>query len=246
MIISMEKWYNASKERVSVRRFSESASKDELRELKEAAAELSGSNVRIVVGKKKGVFDPLIGRSVSGTETFAAVLTKSADDDYLAGSAGEAFVLECTSMGIGTCWLGLSYSKSVLNNFISFRDDYEKVRCVIAIGHYDELPKKKTQRKTIYDLTGLVETAYKKVPEWQRTAVECGRNAPSARNAQPWEFDILNDSIQIAQVSRNFGYGALDCGIAMLHIEIGAAHCGVYGDWVVEDALATFKVDYNA
>ena len=59
MIISMEKWYNASKERVSVRRFSESASKDELRELKEAAAELSGSNVRIVVGKKKGVFDPL-------------------------------------------------------------------------------------------------------------------------------------------------------------------------------------------
>ncbi len=87
------------------------------------------------------------------------------------------------------------------------------------------------------------ENAYEKLPEWQKCAVEAGRLAPSARNVQPWEFDVLKDSIQVACVSRNFGYGALDCGIAMLHIEVGAAHCGVYGSWEIKDRLPLFTVE---
>ena len=34
-------------------------------------------------------------------------------------------------------------------------------------------------------------------------------------------------------------FGKLDCGIAMLHIELGAAHGGVFGEWTVSDDAQT-------
>ncbi len=244
MDLSMEKWYGAIRKRISVRKYSGDPTKEEFDLLKEAAECLSCENARIVVGKKSGIFDPVIGKAIYGTNTFAAVISGGGDDDeYLAGTVGEAFVLECTSMGLGTCWLGLSFNHGTANSCIKLKNGREKIRCLISIGHYSEHPKNKRSRKTIYNLTGMRENAYEKLPEWQKCAVEAGRLAPSARNVQPWEFDVLKDSIQVACVSRNFGYGALDCGIAMLHIEVGAAHCGVYGSWEIKDRLPLFTVE---
>ncbi|MBO4848403.1 MAG: nitroreductase family protein [Clostridia bacterium] len=244
MELSMEKWYEAIRKRVSVRKYSDSVTRDELLDLKEAAQYLSTDDVRIVVGKKDGIFDAIIGKTISGTDTFAAIISRGNESDYMVGSVGEAFVLECTAMGYGTCWLGLSYNKALAKSFIRLNEG-EKLRCMISIGRYEMQPSHKRTRKTIYNLTGLDDEAFKKLPDWQKCAIECGRLAPSARNAQPWEFDVMTDSMQIACVSKNFGYGGIDCGIAMLHIEIGAAHCGVYGDWQVEDRLPLFTVDYN-
>ncbi|MCR5808381.1 MAG: nitroreductase family protein [Clostridiales bacterium] len=242
---TMGKWYEAAKKRVSVRKYSDGASRDEILELKDVANYLSTDEVRIVVGKKDGIFNALIGKTISGTDTFAAVISREGDNDYMVGSVGEAFVLECTAMGYGTCWLGLSYNKALANSFIRLDDD-EKIRCLISVGHYVIEPAHKRTRKTIYNLTGLEDHAFRQLPDWQKCAIECGRLAPSARNAQPWEFDVLNDSLQVACVSKNFGYGGIDCGIAMLHLEIGAAHCGVYGDWQIEDRLPLFTVNYRS
>ena len=242
---AMDKWYDAIKKRVSVRKYTEGVGRGELKTLRDAARYFSTENVRIIVGKKEGVFNTLLGKTISGTDTFAAVVSRGDDVDYMVGTVGEAFVLECVSMGLGTCWLGLSYNKSVVHSMIHIDENEEKLRAVIAIGHYDKLPEKKRSRKTIYNLTGIEEDAFGDLPEWQRCAIECARIAPSARNAQPWEFDVLKDSLQVACISKNFGYGGLDCGIAMLHIEVGAAHCGIYGDWQVEDRLPLFTIDYS-
>lgn len=241
----MDNWYEAIKKRVSVRKYSEGVSREELRTLKAAAKFMSTEDVRIVVGKKDGVFSPLIGRSVSGTDTYAALISRSREDDYMVGMVGEAFVLECTSMDLGTCWLGMSYNKNVINSCVELFED-ESVRCVIAIGHFDEIPAKKRTRKTVFNLTGLDDKAFRSLPEWQQTAINCARLAPSAINNQPWEFDILSsNNIQIAKISKNFGYAELDIGIAMLHIEVGAAHCGVFGDWETTDGLPLFTADYT-
>ena len=241
---TMERWYNAIKNRTSIRKYTSSADQSEYKRLKEAARYFSTDEVRIVVGRKEGALSPLIGRSVSGTDTFAAILCCDKELEYMVGMVGESFVLECASMGLGTCWLGLSYNRSAVNSCIKYSSDKEKLRCVIAFGHYDEQPDKKRMRKTISNLIGLSDGDFKKLPEWQQTAVQCGRLAPSALNAQPWEFDILSDkSMQVANISKNFGYGEIDVGIAMLHIEVGAAHCGVYGDWEVSDGLPLFTVD---
>lgn len=242
---SMDVWYNSIKNRVSVRKYSEGVSREELRTLRGAAKYMSTDEVRIVVGKREGAFSKLIGGSVSGTDTFAALISRDKESDYMVGMVGEAFVLECTSMGLGTCWLGMSYNKSVINAAVERGED-ESVRCVIAIGHYDEAPRKKRTRKTIFNLTGLDDKAFRSLPDWQQTAVNCARLAPSALNGQPWEFDILsNNNIQIAKIAKNFGYSELDIGIAMLHIEVGAAHCGVLGDWEISDGLPLFTADYS-
>ena len=242
---AMERWYGAIKKRVSVRKYSSGATRDELKILKEMASYFSTDEVRIVVGKKAGIFNPVIGRTISGTDTYAAIISKNGDNDYTVGLVGEAFVLECTAMGLGTCWLGLSYNRNIANQCVKYDAKREKLRCMISVGHYDTAPTHKRVRKTIYNLVGLDEIAYRKLPEWQKCAVECGRLAPSARNVQPWEFDIMDDAVQVACISKNFGYGGIDCGIAMLHIEVGAAHCGVYGDWQTDDRLPLFTADHS-
>ena len=86
-------------------------------------------------------------------------------------------------------------------------------------------------RRSVAELTELSRDEYDALPEWKRTALLCARIAPSALNAQPWSFDPTGEGITVENISGNFGWGRIDCGIAMLHIELGASHCGVYGNW---------------
>ena len=45
--------------------------------------------------------------------------------------------------------------------------------------------------------------------------------------------------------SNNWGFGEVDCGIAMLHIELGAAKYGVYGEWQM-DEIEKYFIPYEA
>ena len=75
MEVSMERWYEAIRKRVSVRKYSANADKEEMLALRETADYLSNDDVRIVVGKRAGAFDTLIGKTISGTDTFATWFT---------------------------------------------------------------------------------------------------------------------------------------------------------------------------
>jgi hypothetical protein len=58
--------------------------------------------------------------------------------------------------------------------------------------------------------------------------------APSAVNRQPWGFDLEDDSITVHVRTGGPEFSVskrLDCGIAMLHIEVAAMSCGVRGEW---------------
>ena len=86
-------------------------------------------------------------------------------------------------------------------------------------------------------------------PQWIKTALECGRLAPSAINRQPWRFKIKGESITVV-VDGTSRFSSivseqLDCGIAMLHIEVGAFYEGIKGNWVYLDypEIARFKLD---
>jgi len=67
-------------------------------------------------------------------------------------------------------------------------------------------------------------------PDWIISALEAARMAPSAVNRQPWRFSVEeDDSIKISVDSFRDPYRIskrLDCGIAMVHIEVGAGHIG--------------------
>jgi hypothetical protein len=233
----MERWYKATQARFSVRAYTSDPTEAQFAALRQAASQLSARGVRIDVMRDERVFTGLFGKKINGTNTFAAILSRGARPET-AGYIGEAFVLECTSMGLHTCWLGASFSKQGVSKAIRLHEG-EKLVCIVSIGQSAEKYVAR-KRGTIAELTEINDEQFARLPEWKRCAVECARMAPSATNAQPWSFDTSGAGIGVENVSWNFGWGRLDCGIAMLHVELGAAHCGVGGEWKEGKDMNTF------
>ena len=80
-------------------------------------------------------------------------------------------------------------------------------------------------------VTGLNEAG---CSSWILSALNAARLAPSAVNRQPWRFHVDSKSITISVSSLRRDYGVLkrlDCGIAMLHIELAALNSGIDGSW---------------
>ena len=73
------------------------------------------------------------------------------------------------------------------------------------------------------------------------------RLAPSAVNRQPWRFVCGDRSISVSLDKKRDTYKIsrrLDCGIAMLHLELGARHAGAAGLWTYPpDSIACYVRD---
>jgi hypothetical protein len=85
--------------------------------------------------------------------------------------------------------------------------------------------------------------------EWQRSALESTRLAPSAVNRQPWRFRLEPGAVGVTMDEAGPGgveAKRLDCGIAMLHLELGARSAGVEGSWEFSDdpGVAVFRKKY--
>ncbi len=227
---NMERWYNAVGQRFSVRKYGGAPSEEDMKSLWETANLLSVRGVRITLLRSETFFTRSLFSYgiITGTDCLAAIVSNGAEPETV-GYLGETFALECAAMGIGTCWLGLPQFKRAALKELKLEDG-EKLAIVMAFG----VPAQKyigRPRKGLDKLTGLSQAALIDLPEWQQRALECARLAPSARNAQPWEFVTDENGIAVYRTNENFGFGKLDCGIAMLHVELGAAHCGVSGEW---------------
>ena len=68
-------------------------------------------------------------------------------------------------------------------------------------------------------------------PAWAVTAVEAARVAPSGANRQPWRFRLEDGALVMSRAEKTYWTAPIDFGIAMLHVELGAAHEGVGGAW---------------
>ena len=83
---------------------------------------------------------------------------------------------------------------------------------------------------------GIKETQW---PPWVKIALEAVRLAPSAVNRQPWGFQVEPDAIIISVRTGGSEFNVskrLDCGIAMLHLEVAAAAYGISGKWELLEA----------
>jgi len=157
------------------------------------------------------------------------------------GYTGEAAILEATSLELGTCWVALTYNMKAAHSVLKIAKN-EKLICVSPIGYpTDKITIEEKaltgfganhQRKPLASMvTGLTKADK---PDWIKAAVEAARLAPSAVNRQPWNFHVEKDSITVAVKSPGMEFNVakrLDCGIAMLHIQMGALSCGVHGKW---------------
>ena len=152
---------------------------------------------------------------------------KAEDLDERVGYYGEHLVLLAQTLGLNTCWVGLSYSK-VPGTYVL--DEGEKIACYIAIG-YGETQGVGHKIKTV----GQVSNASDATPSWFRKGVEAALLAPTAVNQQKFSFEYVGvkDGRHQVRAKKGFsmiGYTKMDLGIAKYHFEIGAGN--VNFDWV--------------
>ena len=144
---------------------------------------------------------------------------KSEDLDERVGYYGEHLVLLAQTLGLNTCWVGLSYSK-VPGTYVL--DEGEKIACYIAIG-YGETQGVGHKVKTVERVSNASDIT----PSWFKKGVEAALLAPTAVNQQKFSFEYvgMENSRHKVLAKRGFsmiGYTQMDLGIAKYHFEIGA------------------------
>ena len=144
---------------------------------------------------------------------------KGDDLDERVGYYGEQLVLLAQTLGLNTCWVGLSYSK-VPGTYVL--NEGEKIACYIAIG-YGETQGVGHKIKTVEQVSNMSDVT----PSWFRKGVEAALLAPTAVNQQKFYFEYVgmkNGRHQV-RAKKGFsiiGYTQMDLGIAKYHFEIGA------------------------
>ncbi len=145
---------------------------------------------------------------------------KADDLDERVGYYGEQLVLLAQTLGLNTCWVGLSYSKVPGTYILEAR---EVIEAYISIGYgktqgVSHKIKRVEQVSNANDLT----------PSWFRQGVEAALLAPTAVNQQKFFFEYIpaRDEKPVRVLAkRNFsliGFTQMDLGIAKCHFEIGA------------------------
>ena len=163
-----------------------------------------------------------------GVGNYIVVAGQNADDlDVRVGYYGEQLVLFAQTLGLNTCWVGLSYSK-VPGTYKLEKD--EKIACYIAIG-YGETQGVNRKSKTLEQVSNTSDIT----PSWFKRGVEAALLAPTAVNQQKFSFEYLGmkDDRHQVRAKKGFslvGYTQMDLGIAKYHFEIGAGKDNF--DWV--------------
>ena len=162
-------------------------------------------------GKFRGVTDYLVMAGV-----------KAEDLDERIGYYGEQLVLFAQTIGLNTCWVGLSYTK-IPGTYVL--NEGEVIQAYIAIG-YGETQGVTHKIKRIDQVSNVTDLT----PGWFRRGVEAALLAPTAINQQKFSFEYLPAADgKPAQVvaKRHFslvGYTQMDLGIAKYHFEVGAGN----------------------
>lgn len=159
-------------------------------------------------GKFRGVTDYLVMAGV-----------KVDDLDERIGYYGEQLVLLAQTLGMNTCWVGLSYTK-IPNTYVL--NDGEVIKAYISIG-YGETQGVTHKIKRIDQVSNVSDST----PDWFRRGVEAALLAPTAINQQKFSFEYMGmtDGRHRVRAKKGFslvGYTHMDLGIAKYHFEIAA------------------------
>lgn len=190
---------------------------------------------------------------IKGANTFvAAAVDKNPKSLIELGYKLESFVLKVTAMGLGTCWLGGTFSKGEFGKAMSIQST-EILPIVLPVGV--PLGKRTIVEKMFRAVAGsdnrkqFNEIFYKfelgkplastELHPYFAEALDMVRIAPSGSNKQPWRIVVDNDNLNI-YLAHTKGYSSalgydiqiVDIGIAMLHLESALTEHNLNGKWV--------------
>ena len=216
----------AIKARHSVRAYKEQPLTDEdARALEEMIATLNREgrlHIQLIRNERKAFLGPFAryGKFSGVTDYLVMAGVKADDLDDRIGYYGEQLVLYAQTLGMNTCWVGLSYTK-IPGTYVLHEG--EVIQAYISIGY--GVTQGVTHKIKRID---QVSNASDDTPDWFRRGVEAALLAPTAINQQKFSFEYLPaEEGQLPRVlaKRHFslvGYTQMDLGIAKYHFEIGA------------------------
>ena len=192
--------------------------RNRIREINDEA----GLHIQLVTDEPKAFSGLMAYGSFSGVKNYFVMAGKKGNDlDEKIGYYGEQLVLLAQTLGLNTCWAGLSYSKIPGTYEL---EDGEKIGCYIALG-YGETQGKAHKSKEIKSVSNASDVT----PEWFSKGVEAALLAPTAINQQKFYIEYLGfkDNSKLPKVSARplfsmAGYSKMDLGIVKYHFEIGA------------------------
>ena len=150
----------------------------------------------------------------SGVSNYLAMIGRKGADEAI-GYYGERLVLLAQTLGLNSCWVGLSFRKQPDQYQI---DDGEKLHCVIALGY--------GATQGVQHLMRPMEQFVKvhgTMPEWFKLGMDAVLLAPTAVHQQKFEFELVDDHTVSARTRFTLvGYGKMDLGIVKYHFEVAA------------------------
>ncbi|MCM1079297.1 MAG: nitroreductase [Bacteroidales bacterium] len=211
--------------RRSVRKYIDKPIEDNLITLlKEMVAKVNREgnlHIQLIIDEPKAFKGKMAYGTFRGVTNYFAMVGKKTDTlSERIGYYGEQLVLFAQTLGLSTCWVGLTYNR--VKDVYEIGED-EKLCCMIALGYGDD-PGRNVKRKTIEQISNVSDMT----PQWFRDGVAAARLAPTAVNQQKFCFEYVSpadDGIHRVKASKGFsffGYTKMDLGIAKYHFEIGA------------------------
>ena len=182
----------------------------------------AGLHIQLVTGEPKAFSGVLAYGSFSGVTNYFVMAGKKGEDlDEKIGYYGEQLVLLAQSLGLNTCWAGVSYSK-IPGTYELEKD--EKIGCYIALG-YGQTQGSGHKVKDVRDISNASDLT----PKWFRSGVDAALLAPTAVNQQKFYLKYLGfrDYSKVPKVAAKpvfsmIGYSKMDLGIVKYHFELGA------------------------
>ncbi len=210
--------------RHSVRAYKEQPLAEEtvkaLEESIDALNQRGNLHMQLVRNEPKAFLGPLAKYGkFRGVMNYVVMAGRKADDlDERIGYYGEQLVLLAQTLGLNTCWVGLSYKK-IPGTYVL--GEGETIKAYIAIG-YGETQGAGHKIKTIEQVSNASDIT----PAWFKRGVEAALLAPTAVNQQKFSFEYVGTDgghhrVRARKGFSMIGYTQMDLGIAKCHFEIG-------------------------
>lgn len=172
-------------------------------------------HIQLVLDEPKAFVGGMVkyGRFVGVRNYLAMVGPKGADEAI--GYYGERIVLLAQTLGLNSCWVGMSVGRQPDRYVVA---PGEKLHCVVALGYGANQGVQHPMRpmEKFVKVNG-------EMPGWFRRGMEAAMLAPTAVHQQKFEFELVDDNTVAARTRFSLvGWAKLDLGIVKYNFEVAA------------------------
>ncbi|MGL5354357.1 MAG: nitroreductase family protein [Clostridium sp.] len=165
----------------------------------------------------------------------------------------EKVVLYCTSLGLGTVWMGGTFNKTSFAKAMNLKEN-EKILIVSPLGYeggkksviasiMGSNNKKRKAYEEVFFNNDFNNPLTKDMAENYGDVLEMVRIAPSSMNKQPWRIVKKGNEFHFYSHGK-IEMNRIDIGIALCHFDLMAKEKGLIGQYKVCDPKIECKYEY--